>query len=75
MEGMPAAAATVIKLELVTDVPVVLKFRDDVEVNDPDAALVRLPLTLPVMVMLEAETPEATTGLEKLRVSTLVPTS
>lgn len=72
MEGIPAGASTVMKVPALTDVPVVLKFRVLVDVNDPEEELTREPETLPVIVIAEAETAAARTGREKLRVSTLV---
>ena len=71
MEGIPAGAFTVMVFEADTEVPEVAKFRVLVDVNDPEAEFVREPETSPTMEMLAAETPEATTGREKLRVRVL----
>lgn len=72
IEGIPPGASTVMNVPAETEDPVVLKFRVLVEVNDPELEFVRLPLMLPVIVIVEAVTPLATTGREKLSVSTFV---
>jgi hypothetical protein len=59
----------------VTEEPVVLKFRLLVEVKLPEAAFVREPETLPVIVIDDALTPAATTGRENVRLRTFVPMS
>lgn len=72
MEGIPAGASTVMKVEAETLVPVVLKFLVLVVLKAPELVLVRLPPTLPVMLIFDADTPDASTGREKFSVNVLL---